>query len=180
MPTCNVRDTRRFPYIVTHAAADAVSQHRRFVHTLGANLGLPHLHSTLSILHTYCVLSFPQTSPSVFHQPKKHLSPSTMDFDDFRRFTEIADGSKNDLPQNLPVRPIKGNTQGRETTVQLNFFNVQQVPMKKVYQYDVTMLRPHGQVDEKQRNFMKKIWGSKAVQSKIGKGWLYDNGKLAW
>lgn len=103
-----------------------------------------------------------------------------MDLDAYRRFVEIADGSKNEIPQNLPARPVKGNTQGRETTVQLNFFNVQQFPMKKVYQYDVTMIRAQGQVDEKQRGFMRKAWGSKAVQNKIGKGWLYDNNKLAW
>ena len=103
-----------------------------------------------------------------------------MDLDAYRRYVHIADGSKNELPQNLPSRPAKGNTQGRETTVQLNFFNVQQFPMKKVYQYDVTMVRAQGQVDEKQRTFMRKAWGSKAVQAKIGKGWLFDNGKLAW
>jgi eukaryotic translation initiation factor 2C len=103
-----------------------------------------------------------------------------MDLDAYRRFVEITDGSKNDVSQNLPVRPVNGNTQGRETMVQLNFFNVQQFPMKKVYQYDVTMIRAQGQVDEKQRNFMRKAWASKAVQNKIGKGWLYDNNKLAW
>jgi hypothetical protein len=187
MPACNVRDTHRFTYIVTHVAADTICQHRRFVHTLGVfdklfccELGSSYTF-TLPIHLAHLSYSFPtQSSPLVFHQPKNIFLTSTMDIAIYRRFIEIADGSKNDLPQNLPVRSAKGNTQGRETTVQLNFFNVQQVPMKKVYQYDVTMLRPHGQVDEKQRNFMRKIWGSKALQNKIGKGWLYDNGKLAW
>lgn len=106
-----------------------------------------------------------------------------MDFHAFRDYEvklQDANDSQVDQSASLPSRPAKPNSQGRETIVQLNTFNVLSYPTKKVYQYDVTIFQAGKPVDEKKRTFIKKIWQSKAVQSKIGKGWLYDGNKLAW
>lgn len=106
-----------------------------------------------------------------------------MDFKAFRDYEvkiREADHLKSDISTTLPSRPSKPNAQGRETTVQLNTFNVLSYPKQKVYQYDVQIMQGKTPVDDKKRTFIKKVWHSKAIQGKIGQGWLYDGNKLAW
>jgi len=105
-----------------------------------------------------------------------------MDFHAFQHYEGRfrADKTKNDIPQTLPSRPSQPNNQGRETVVQLNTFNVLQYPTKDVYQYDVSITQFDKPVDQAKRSFIRKLWMSKAVQDKTGKGWLYDGNKLAW
>jgi len=104
---------------------------------------------------------------------------------DYRAFQDYevkfrADIPQSDVPASLPSRPAQPNNQGRETIIQLNTFNVLQYPTKKVYQYDVSITQFNKPVDQAKRSFIRKLWMSKAVQSKTGKGWLYDGNKLAW
>lgn len=101
-------------------------------------------------------------------------------FRDFEVKLHNADSIKSDISLTFPTRPSKPNSLGRETTVQLNTFNVQAYPTKKVYQYDVSIFQGKFPIDENKRTFIKKVWQSKAVVGKIGKGWLYDGNKLAW
>lgn len=42
------------------------------------------------------------------------------------------------MPNFIPARPAKLNMQGKEVPVKLNTFNVIQMPVKPVYQYDVS------------------------------------------
>ncbi|KAF2087202.1 Piwi-domain-containing protein [Saccharata proteae CBS 121410] len=78
------------------------------------------------------------------------------------------------LPEYVPKRNGYNNV-GKETIVGLNMFDVLSYPSKFVFQYDITI----GNGQEK-RGLIKSIWHSDALQSKIGKGWLFDGNKIAW
>ncbi|GME33790.1 Eukaryotic translation initiation factor 2 [Neofusicoccum parvum] len=79
------------------------------------------------------------------------------------------------MPDSVPRRPKKLNTQGREISVKLNTFPVTQMPTSNIYQYDVIV----GSGTEK-RGLVMAIWESKTLKSKLGKGWLFDGNKIAW
>lgn len=46
------------------------------------------------------------------------------------------------MPDSVPRRPNKLNTQGREISVKLNTFPVTQMPTSNIYQYDVSTSFP--------------------------------------
>lgn len=64
---------------------------------------------------------------------------------------------------------------GQPARIALNTFNVDKIPDKKVYQFDVII----GNGVEK-RGLVKKVWASKAVQKELGAGFIFDGNKLAW
>ncbi|KAF2871011.1 eukaryotic translation initiation factor 2C 2 [Massariosphaeria phaeospora] len=84
------------------------------------------------------------------------------------------------IPDSLPARPAKLNTNGREIGLTLNTFNVIQAPNTIVHQYDVAW---GASTDQTKRVLVKKIWNSKAVKNALGEPdnlWVYDGNKLAW
>ncbi|KAF2096831.1 Piwi-domain-containing protein [Rhizodiscina lignyota] len=91
-------------------------------------------------------------------------------------FDIITDSGQRENPQGLPRRPAQLNKQGQEVTVGLNSFKVTKFGSKPVYQYDV-MMRGN---DIEKRIVIKKVWGSNAVTSRLGQGWIFDGNKLAW
>ena len=56
----------------------------------------------------------------------------------FRNFTISTDAYKQSIPNTLPQRPSKLNTNGREAVLTLNTFNVINNLASIVYQYDVS------------------------------------------
>lgn len=62
----------------------------------------------------------------------------------------------------------------------LNTFNVIKPPSIPVHQYDVAY-SGDGK-DYTKRNFLRKIWKSKAIKSELGESdlWIWDGNKLAW
>lgn len=77
--------------------------------------------------------------------------------------------------KNLPPRPHKYNTTGKEISVGLNIFNIQSFSSKPVYQYDILV----GNGAEK-RVVVAKVWNSKTVQERLGKNWIFDGNRIAW
>ncbi|KAF2144567.1 uncharacterized protein K452DRAFT_266507 [Aplosporella prunicola CBS 121167] len=80
-----------------------------------------------------------------------------------------------DIPADMPKRPAKLNTQGREVVIGLNTFNVVAIPSKPIYQYDVII----GSGSEK-RGLIKAVWNSKTLQNQLGQNWIFDGNKIAW
>lgn len=58
----------------------------------------------------------------------------------FRNFDVDTNTWKITIPDSLPQRPAKFNSNGREISVTLNTFNVVQAPNTVVHQYDVSSL----------------------------------------
>lgn len=81
-------------------------------------------------------------------------------------------GHKVDLAR----RPPQPSKLGREIQMGLNTFSVE-VPIAKVAQYQVLV----GSGVEK-RGLIKKVWHSKAIQSKLPspQSWIFDGNALAW
>ncbi|KAK8243527.1 Piwi domain-containing protein [Phyllosticta capitalensis] len=80
-----------------------------------------------------------------------------------------------EVPADIPKRPAKLNSQGKEINVKLNNFNVLSMPKSAIYQYDVII----GSGTEK-RGLIKAVWHSEGVFKKLGKGWLFDGNRIAW
>lgn len=59
-------------------------------------------------------------------------------FSRYRNFNLDTNANKMDIPEELPQRPEKFNTIGKEINIQLNTYPVLSFPKKKVYQYDVS------------------------------------------
>lgn len=77
--------------------------------------------------------------------------------------------------QPMPSRPLGPSSLGAQTKIGLNTFNVESMPTKSVYQFEVMI----GSGAEK-RGLIKKVWQSKTVQQALGKGWIFDGNRLAW
>ncbi|KAK7521474.1 Piwi domain-containing protein [Phyllosticta citriasiana] len=78
-------------------------------------------------------------------------------------------------PEGIPKRPAKLNSMGTSVNINLNNFNVIDMPNDKVHQYDVII----GSGNEK-RGLIKAVWQSQTVSTKLGRGWLFDGNKIAW
>jgi eukaryotic translation initiation factor 2C len=81
---------------------------------------------------------------------------------------------------NLPSRPKKACSLGREVAIRLNTFHVLEFPSKPVHQYDITITSAGNNKGDVPRMVILKVWKSKAVQEKLDRGWVYDGNKLAW
>ncbi|KAH6653826.1 Piwi domain-containing protein [Truncatella angustata] len=97
-------------------------------------------------------------------------------------------GKRVDLPAEAFRTPGSGsmfakrpgyNTTGKPIQVQLNLFNVTNLPVGDIQQYDINVT-PN---PSDSRALVMKVWHSKAMQnwaSSTGGMWLYDGHKLAW
>ncbi|KAI9745992.1 MAG: hypothetical protein M1818_000673 [Claussenomyces sp. TS43310] len=101
-----------------------------------------------------------------------------MEPQNFRYYDRNTDTVKNEIPNNLPLRPKDMNTTGKAVTVRVNQFKVVKWPQKTVYQYDVLI----GSGNEK-RGLIKAVWHSQAIQAalkQVGPMWLFDGQRIAW
>jgi eukaryotic translation initiation factor 2C len=80
----------------------------------------------------------------------------------------------------LPKRPAKGCTLGKEVTIGLNTYHVVQYPQKPVNQFDVSIIGTGPDANNLRRTVIMKVWNSKPVQDRIDQSWIYDGNKLAW
>lgn len=81
----------------------------------------------------------------------------------------------------LPLRNGKFNTLGKETSINLNVFDVLSLPSKPVQQYDVTIVFDVSREEGPSRMVQMKVWSSQTVSQAIGQdAWLFDGNKLAW
>jgi eukaryotic translation initiation factor 2C len=78
------------------------------------------------------------------------------------------------LPTEFKTRPGY-NTTGREVSVKLNSFAVDQFPQIAVHQYDVQI----GGGAEK-RAVINKVWASQARKTATGEWFIFDGNKLGW
>jgi eukaryotic translation initiation factor 2C len=102
-----------------------------------------------------------------------------MDAVTFRHLDILTDRSKVDIPKGCK-RPAKPCSLGQEIVVRLNTFHVNQFPQKPVHQYDITINYKKPTSDGPKRGVLVKVWNSKTVQNRVGKGWLWDGNKAAW
>ncbi|KAI9894159.1 MAG: hypothetical protein M1814_004013 [Vezdaea aestivalis] len=93
----------------------------------------------------------------------------------FREFRRDANLPQLENPNNMMLRKNDFVTKGKPVTLSVNSYVVTKIPDKVVYQYAIKV----GSGSEKFA-LVKKIWHSKFVQSRLGRGWLFDMHSLAW
>lgn len=74
----------------------------------------------------------------------------------------------------MTARPAYNST-GREVSVRLNAFGVDQLPQMKIYQYDILI---GGGAET--RAVIRKVWNSTARKQELGQFFIFDGDKLGW
>ncbi|KAI9877191.1 MAG: hypothetical protein M1830_004561 [Pleopsidium flavum] len=119
-------------------------------------------------------LDLPGNAYNLGSESRIPSSSAKMEIQNFRHYNRDTNAVKYVLPTELMKRPGY-NTSGKKILTSINSFPILKYPTVKVYQYDVLI----GKGAEK-RGLIKAVWESKAVQSKLGGGWIFDGNKLAW